>query len=86
MSEESVSQHNSPRNSRINQNFQNEMNHNPINPNFQNEMDQNQINQNFQNLNIQMDRHLSLRERCYPTRTVQPSVIVFPPAEGNFEH
>ena len=26
---------------------------------------------------------LSLRDRCYPTRTVQPSVISFSPAEGN---
>lgn len=68
MSEKSVSQHNSPRGSQVNQNFQNEM-------------DQNQRNQNLHNLN--MNRPLSLRDRCYPTRIVQPSVIVFPPAEGN---
>ena len=29
------------------------------------------------------NRPLSLRDQCYPTRTVQPSVISFPPAEGN---
>jgi len=83
MSEKSVSQQNSPRGSRINQNFPTELDQNRVNQNFPNFGDQNQVNQNFQNLNIQMDRPLSLRDWCYPTRTVQPSVIVFPPVEGN---
>jgi len=41
------------------------------------------MNNNFQNLNSQVNRPLSLREQCYPSRTVQPSAILFPPAEGN---
>ena len=32
-----------------------------------------------------MGRPLSLQDQCYPTKTVQPSIIVFPPVEGNFE-
>ena len=85
MSEKSVSQQNFPRGSRINQNFPTELDQNRVNHNFPNFGDQNQINQNFQNLNIEMDRPLSLRDRCYPTRTVQPSIIVLPLVEGNFE-
>jgi len=41
------------------------------------------MNNNFQNLNFQGNRPLSLREKCYLSRTVQPSAIPFPPAEGN---
>jgi len=71
MSGHSQSSQNSPRESRINDQFSNEINQ------------QNRTNNNFQNLNFQVNRPLFLREQCYPSRTVQPSAILFPPAEGN---
>jgi len=71
MSEHNQSSQNSPRESRINDQFSDEINQ------------QNRMNNNFRNLNFQGDRPLSLREQCYPSRTVQPSAILFPPTEGN---
>jgi len=71
MSEHSQSSQNSPRESRINNQFSNEINQ------------QNRMNNNFQNLNFRGDRPLSLREQCYPSRIIQPSAILFPPTERN---
>ena len=62
--------------------------HNGMDPNFQNlEFEQQQFPpQEFENFQPpqqipQLPR--SLRELCYPTRRVHPSVILYPPIEGN---
>ena len=62
--------------------------HNGMDPNFQNpDFDQQNFPpQEFENFQPQQQiaqQPMSLRELCYPTRRVQPSVILYPPIEGN---